>query len=113
MIISIIIIGTVLGLIPIYLQSGSLSKSTENTETPKAIQISSSVSLSTNGKKKREVTSANCIQYQTSLTSICNGLSDLNQCNTTNLNSYLKDYTTRSVSKIELKKSDTECDSEI
>jgi hypothetical protein len=102
MIISIIIIGTVLGLIPIYLQnqSGSSSKSTENTETPKAIQISSSVSLSTNGKKKRQVTSANCIQYQTSLTSICNGLSNLNQCNTTNLNSYLKDYTTRSVSKI-------------
>ena len=103
--ISIIIIGTVLGLIPIYLQNqtGSLTSVFQSITNSKAIQISSNVSLSISqsisGKKKRQITNNNCNLYQSNLIAICNGSTSLNQCNTTSLNSYLKDYTTTSVSK--------------
>lgn len=97
----VLIIGTVLGLIPIYFQSQTINLSSVQSDA-NILEITSKVALSINsggtGKRKRQISNSSCYQYQTSLSTICNGLTNLNQCNIFNLNNYIQNYTTKSVS---------------
>jgi hypothetical protein len=96
-----IAIGTVLGLIPIYLpnRSNSLSSTEQIQASTKSLTLSETVSLQTNsvtGRKKKQILNSQCSQYQSSLSVICTGLTNLNNCNG-GLTSYLKDFTNTSV----------------
>jgi hypothetical protein len=96
-----IAIGTVLGLIPIYLpnRSNSLSSTEQIQASTKSLTLSETVSLQTNsvtGRKKNQILNSKCSQYQSSLSVICTGLTNLNNCNG-GLTSYLKDFTNTSV----------------
>ena len=106
----IIAFATVLGLIPIYINNRSVATAatTSTIITTQASTNSSSISLSqtvtlqannASGRKKKQITTNKCNQYQLTLSTICNGLSNFNLCNASGLTSFLQDFTNISVSK--------------
>lgn len=69
-----------------------------------SLEINSNVSLSflPSSLKKKRQTGSKCASLKNEFTSVCKNTTDLTECNSSGLNSFLNDYTTQSVSLYDL-----------